>query len=341
MAKAPDDFTPKWVVEGRATAQAVTEELLKEKSEEDLPPFAKEFLDESRKKDPLFGMTTPSLSTEKSLLEDQVVWEHISELWVVLRRVARVIAILTLVIMILPGIENGQLTLSPYQPAVLMILDYIINFAKNALLEGASSGNEVRLYIGSPLAPISLYINMALFIATALSLPITVRELMAFIKPGLTEKEFEVMKTVSRVAALLFLVGCLISFFVIMPVTLQILAASGTIVGGTALDVWYGIEPVINLLLWGTLGAGILYASPMILLALIQLEILSAEQIASRRREIIFGVFTIAAFVTPDPTLVSMVILSIPMLSIVEGVIMWGYRLETQKFIKKTEAGII
>jgi sec-independent protein translocase protein TatC len=337
MSKAPDDFTPKWMIEGRATAQAVTEELLKEKSEDELPPFAKEILEESRKKKPMEGMTTPSLHIDTTNFEEQEIWVHLGEMWVVLRKIARTIVILTAIVMVLPGISNSQLTLSPYQPAVLLILEYIINFAKNSLLSGG--GEQVRLYIGSPLTPISLYINMALFIATVLSLPITVRELMSFIKPGLTKTEYEVIQKVSRFAALLFLVGCVISFFIIMPITLNILAASGTIIGGEALEVWYDVNSVMNLLLWGTLGAGILYASPLILLALIQLEILTANQVANRRREVIFGVFTLAAIITPDPTMVSMVILSLPMLIIVEGVILWGFKIESNKLIDRTIRG--
>ncbi len=341
MSKAPEDFVPQWMIKGRANAQAVTEELLKTKSEDELPQFAKEFLAEQRRGDsPLIGMTTPSLAKDRRVVDEMEVIEHIQELWVVLRKIAKIIALLTVVIMVVPGFRNGRLALSPYDPLVLQILSWIINYAKTSLVSGSTDGSEVHLYIGSPLAPITLYINLSLFIAILISLPITIRELMGYVRPGLTAKEYEVLVNVSKIAAMLFLLGSLISYFVIMPITLQILSASGTIIGGDALEVWYGIEPVLNLLLWGTLGAGILYASPMVLLALIQLDILPAEELTKRRRELIFGVFLVAAVVTPDPTLVSMVILSAPMLLVIEGVIYWGLKIETERILDAKSGGL-
>ncbi len=340
MVKAPEEFTPKWMVVGRANAQAVTEELLKTRSEDELPPFAKEFLEESRK-EAHSGGTTPSLSRYYTESDTKEVLLHVQDLWIVLRRIAKYISILTVIVMIIPGLRNGNLALNPYEPLVLQLLSWIINFAKASLVSGTpANGGEVRLYIGSPLAPITLYLNLAFFIAVVLSIPVTVRELLDYVRDGLTRKEFIVLTRVLAASAVLFVVGAVLSFTVIMPVTLKILAASGTIIGAESLEVWFGIEPVLNLLLWGTLGAGILYASPMVLLALIQLDILPAEELTKRRRELIFGVFLVAAVVTPDPTLVSMVILSAPMLLVIEGVIYWGLKIETERILDAKSGGL-
>jgi len=333
IVKAPEDFSPKWMVTGRANAQAMTEELLKTKTEEELPPFAKEFLAET-KKEAHQGGTTPTLSKYYTDPEMKDVLVHVQDLWIVLRKIARTVGVLTLIVMIIPGLRNGNLALDPYEPMVLQILSGIINFAKQALVEGTpSNAGEVRLYIGSPLAPISLYLDLAFFIAIVLSIPVTVRGLLDYVRDGLTRKEYDILTKVTGVSAILFVIGSTLSYTVIMPVTLRILAASGTIIGSDSLEVWFGIEPVLNLLLWGTLGAGVLYASPMVLLALIQLDVLPAEELTKRRKELIFGVFLIAAVVTPDPTLVSMVILSVPMLIVIEGVIYWGLKIETERML--------
>ncbi len=268
-------------------------------------------------------------------IEELEIQEHLIDLWVVLRKIARTVAIFTAITMVLPGMKNGIFTISPYRPAVLMLLNAIIKHSLDSLAEGAE-GDEVQVFIGSPLTPISLYINLAFFIAVLISLPVIIKELMAFLKPALTEEEYVILKQLSRYAAILFILGGVISYFVIMPITLKILTLSGGVVGEKSLLQMYSLSSILNLLLWGTLGGGLLYATPIILVVLVNLEIIEPDQLAERRREIIMAIFIIAAIVTPDPTMVSMVILSVPLIIIVEIMISWSYKIELNKFLMKS-----
>jgi sec-independent protein translocase protein TatC len=217
------------------------------------------------------------------------VQEHLIDLWIVLRRIAKTVFFFTIITLTIPGIRNGVLTISPYEPAVLLILNSIIKHSLSSL------GNNVQVFIGSPLTPITVYLNLAFFIAVLISLPVIVKELMSFIRPGLTEVEYLILKKLSFYALLLFLLGAGISYFVILPVTLKILAYSGGV--------------------------------------LVNLDILTPDQVTEKRREIIMIIFIIAAFVTPDPTIVSMLILSLPLIGIVEIMISWGYKIELNKIL--------
>ncbi len=334
MPSEKQPYVPRWMKEGQATARALAEEIvLTSDPSEPLPSFVQEFLEESKKPEPLFGMTTPSLSKDPLLrlkydggplpLED-----HLIELWTRLRRVARTVFLLTLVVMVFPAYERGRFTLSPYRPAVLDLLNYIVTYGVESLQEGDAG---ITVYVGTPIAPVTLYINFAGSIALLISLPLTVRELYEYIRPGLTQRENEVLKQVVFAGTLLFLLGAVISFTTIIPVTLRILSLTSTFVKNV--QPWFDLQAVLAVLIWGTIGAGILYASPMILVALVQLDLIKAEQIYSRRREMIFGVFTLAAVVTPDPTMVSMVILSLPMVLVIEGIIWWSLKIETKRYL--------
>lgn len=256
--------------------------------------------------------------------------KHLVELWKVLRKIVKNIIIATIVIFILPGFEDGNIALSPFVPLVLQVFNAILNHIFN------SFGNQesVEIYIGSPLTPISMYINLGVFMGVILALPITIRELMKYIGPGLKAKEYETLKIIAKNALFLFLLGVGISYFLILPNTLRILIGTGNLIGNATLLQMYSISSMMNLMLWGALGGGLLYASPLILVALINLEILEATQIAARRKEIFFTIFTLAAFITPDPTIISMIILSFPMLIIVEYMITWGYKIELKKLIE-------
>ena len=332
MAKAPEGYVPKWMIAGKANTAVITEELLKEKSYEELPNFAKEFLEESKKEGELLGMTTPSLGNLNIEPVKTNIVVHLSELWVILRRVVRFLVIAILFVALVPGFKDDKLSISPYEPAIIQILQIIIVYAKTSLIQGvAGNESQIRLFIGSPLSVISLYINLAVFFALVLSLPYIIREVMEWIKPGLTGKEYDILKSIALLATFLFIIGALISYFVILPLTLRVLSGSGAFIGGEALDLWYDLESVINLLLWGTLGAGVLYASPVFLLVLVHLEFMNSAHIEGKRKEVMFGVFVIAAIITPDPTIVSMLVLSIPMILIVELVIQLGKRIEIKR----------
>ncbi len=332
MEKKDPEKLPGWMKEGRLTAAALSDELINIREPgEPLPTFVNEFLEDQKKQEPLFGLTTPKLSTSPLVRlqyagDELPVMDHLVELWTLLRRVAKIVFLITLAVLVVPGYSNGLITINPYHPLVLQILNGVISYGVSALKQG--NGNT-DVYIQSPLAPVSLYLSFAVFIAVIISLPVTAKELYSYIRPGLTQKEDQVIKKVGLVALLLFVTGVAISFYSIVPITMRILAVSTTFI----VDVrpWFSLDSLINILLWGTLGAGLLYASPMIVVALVQLNILTAEQVAARRREMIFIVFTLAAILTPDPTPVSTLILSIPMLLIIEGVILWSVSIELNR----------
>lgn len=261
--------------------------------------------------------------------DEMEISQHLVDLYVVLRKIAKIVFITTAIILVIPGYVDGKLALNPYKPLILQLLNLLIKYSLDAL----AGGGDVQVFIGSPLTPISLYLNIGTFVAIIVSLPITVKELMTFVRPGLTEKEWEILKKLSKTATFLFILGALISYFVIMPVTLKVLAISGGVVGEGDLLQMYSLDSVLNLLIWGTLGGGILYASPVILLALVNLDAITPDQIAGRKKELNFAIFIIAAFVTPDPTVVSMLILSLPMILILEFIISMSYRIELEKLL--------
>ncbi|MCY3410782.1 MAG: twin-arginine translocase subunit TatC [Candidatus Heimdallarchaeota archaeon] len=313
-------FKPNWMKEGEKNL-ANAPEKLRESLERTVPSL----------KNP-GGINFSATSDAQSKIisaEPMELSDHVIELYKLLRKVVRNIFICSVLVFILPGIEDGNLALYPFKPLVLQVLNVVIHHIFNSF-----DMQSVEIYIGSPLTPISMYINLGVFMGTLIALPLTLKQIMDFVTPGLTPKEIETLFSIGKNAIILFLVGVGISYFFILPNTFRILGVSGGIVGEATLLQMYSLQSVINLMLWGTLGGGLLYASPLLLVALVNLDILETQQIANRRREILMVVFIFAAFITPDPTIVSMVILSIPMIVIVELMITMGYRIELKKLIE-------
>ena len=149
----------------------------------------------SRERATRLGLANPTSylgSTSKRYSGEPLqISDHLVELWNVMRRVARNIILATLIIFVLPGFDDGNISLSPFIPLVLQVFNAVLNHIFN------SFGNQdsVEIYIGSPLTPISMYISLAVFMGVLLALPITIRELMKFIRPGLKTKEYETLKS--------------------------------------------------------------------------------------------------------------------------------------------------
>jgi sec-independent protein translocase protein TatC len=253
--------------------------------------------------------------------------DHLISFYILMRKITKNIFISTIIVLIIPGFEKGNFTIYPFKPMVLQVTNALITHIFNSF----SSNYSIEIFIGSPLTPISLYLNMTVFLGILLALPMTVRQIMKFITPGLKEKEINNLKIIAKSSLLLFLIGVIVSYVFILPNTLRILAGSGAIIGNASLLQMYSLQSVINLMMWGTLGGGLLYASPLILVALVNLEVIQAQSIDERRKEIMMAIFVLAAFITPDPTIVSMLVLSLPMIIIVEFIITWSYKIELRK----------
>jgi hypothetical protein len=83
--------------------------------------------------------------------DEMEISEHLTDLWIVLRNIAKTVFIATAIILVLPGYANGKLALNPYKPAVLQLLNILIEYSISSL----EAGGDVQVFIGSPLTPIT------------------------------------------------------------------------------------------------------------------------------------------------------------------------------------------
>jgi sec-independent protein translocase protein TatC len=95
------------------------------------------------------------------------------------------------------------------------------------VLKGNLLPQNVNLIQITPIGAFSTQINVAAMLGVILAMPIIVRELAAFIEPGLYQHEKAIARKFTAAATGLFVIGCLFSYYVVIPYVLNFLYKYG------------------------------------------------------------------------------------------------------------------
>nr|WP_199442241.1 twin-arginine translocase subunit TatC [Umezawaea beigongshangensis] len=140
----------------------------------------------------------------------------------------------------------------------------------------------------------------------ALSAPLWLYQVWAFIAPGLYVKERRFALTFVGIASILFAAGAALAFYVV-PQGLGVLVGFGDQQFLTALSGGEYIDFVLALLLI----FGVSFELPLVVVMLNAVGVVSYEQLARWRRGIVFALFIFAAVATPGTDPISMVALAV------------------------------
>jgi sec-independent protein translocase protein TatC len=166
-----------------------------------------------------------------------------------------------------------------------------------------------KLVYTHPGDPFSIAMSASFAIGTIFALPVILYQLWAFLSPALHQHERRIAVPVVVGAALLFLSGVSLSFFVVLPFTLKFL------IGFQA----ESLEPMItaseyfSFAISMSLAFGAVFELPIAILALTALGIVNPKMLTTFRRHALVLSVVAAAFITPGADIVSLVALSVPL----------------------------
>jgi len=247
-------------------------------------------------------------------------WDHLDELLSRLRIIIVAVLASGLLIGFWPADPKGFLDPTGlYKPVISVIMQKM----KSDLLPSGAT-----LIAGGLTDTITVYMYLSFLIGIMVSTPIIGYELAAFISPALYPHEKKHIELFMFAFLGLFAFGILMAYFLILPVTFRIV-------------IWFiasgGAEPFINIqdfysmIITLMIGSGLLYTAPVFLVLLVKVGILPTDFISGKRKMMYVAFLAVTAVVTPDPTIISDLIIMIPFIVIFETAVLIAKRVERGK----------
>lgn len=164
-----------------------------------------------------------------------------------------------------------------------------------------------------------------------LAFPYILWQLWKFISPALYDNEKKHAKLFIFIASILFFLGVLFGYFVIVPMSINFLA---TFTISSVVKNQFSIDSYVSMVKTAVIASGLFFELPIIIYFLTKLGLVTPEFLRKYRKYAIVIVLIIAAIVTP-PDVVSQITVAIPMLLIYEASIYISVFVERNK--KKDE----
>ena len=168
------------------------------------------------------------------------------------------------------------------------------------------------------------HISTALYLGLLGASPYILVELFRFITPALYENEKKYSVQVAATMYLLFLIGVLMSYFILFPISFRFLgtySVSGMVESNITLKSYISTFTTLTLVM------GLVFQLPVIAYFLGKLQVVTASMLKQYRKYAFLVIMVVAAIITP-PDLMTLVLVTIPLYLLYEVSILVLRRME-------------
>ncbi len=176
------------------------------------------------------------------------------------------------------------------------------------------------------------YIKVSLYSALVLTLPFIVYQAVMFVRPALTRKEKSYLYTMLPSVFLLFTVGAVFAYFVLLPPALKFLLTFGSDIATPMIRVENYVSVLTKLIFW----IGMCFEIPLVMFFLTKIGVLKPEWLSKYRRLAYILAFVLGAIITPTFDPLNQTLVAVPVILLFE----FGILLSKLARRKKTEIAL-
>lgn len=161
---------------------------------------------------------------------------------------------------------------------------------------------------------VNIFVWICILGGFILAFPYILWELWKFISPALYPKERKNAKLFVFIASLLFFLGVLFGYFVVVPMSVNFFA---TFKVSSVVKNEFNIDSYISMVKTSVVASGLFFEMPIIIFFLTKLGLVTPVFLRKYWKWAVVIILIVAAIVTP-PDVVSQIIVALPMLAIYE-----------------------
>jgi sec-independent protein translocase protein TatC len=187
--------------------------------------------------------------------------------------------------------------------------DDLLRFLKQPAEERSQ---DFHLIFLEPFESFVTYFKIALMGAIVLAMPVIMYQILAFIAPGLRPNEKRWLYGTVAGSVGLFLAGVAFAYYIALPPALGFLLNFQDDIAEPQIRLGSYFDFVLRLLFW----TGVSFQTPIVVMFLARLRIVTARRLIGWWRLAIVGAFVVAAIVTPTPDPVTCTIVALPLIGL-------------------------
>ena len=196
------------------------------------------------------------------------------------------------------------------------IYSFLVNPYAEAIIQ---SGLERRLIFTALHEAFLTYLKVAFFAAFFITSPFFLLQIWKFIAPGLYQNEKKAFFPYLVSTPILFLIGGLIVYYLIMPLAIDFFLSFETQKSDSNLPIQLEakVNEYLSLIMRLIFAFGISFQLPVVLSLLARIGIVNSVYLKTRRKYVIVIMFAFAAILTP-PDPITQIGLALPLLLLYE-----------------------
>ena len=179
--------------------------------------------------------------------------------------------------------------------------------------------NSQKLILLSPLDGLAAALKICFWTGLVLSSPIWIYLLLKFAAPALEKHEWKMLIPFVCISLIFLALGIGFAYFMTIPLAIQYLEGFNANIGT---NLWT-LSHYLDFSLFLMLSNGLAFELSLILFFLVHFSIISAQQLADKRRHMIVLAFILGAVLTP-PDITTQIMLAIPLIGLYELAILYA-----------------